>query len=65
MLSHMAQTKFTNPASLPIGQVRVRVSYRLRIVGFLSPLVAVLEGCEDGRRTVVRTSEVLSWKVSA
>lgn len=48
-----------------VGEVRVRISYALRVVGFLGhdAEVAILEGVEDGRRTTVAVREVQTWKV--
>lgn len=54
---------FTLPVS--IGQVRRRITYDLRVVGLLSPEVAIMEGVDDQRRITVAVSEVAAWPVVA
>lgn len=51
--------------TLPVlpGETRRRISYDLRVVGFLAPHVLILEGVDDGRRTTERFDEVASWPV--
>lgn len=53
--------------TLPVllGETRRRIAYDLRVVGFLSAHVLILEGVEDGRRTTAPFAEVASWPVVA